>query len=224
LNAVIGFAEVLTNQYFGDLSPRQLDYSRGVLQSSQQLLRLIDDINDLATIEAGYMVLETCRLEVFDMLKTVLVLTRGRAKSRGLEIELCCPADIGAIAADERRLKQALFNLISNAIKFTPPGGAIRLGAERHESELLLTVADSGIGIPPSDQTRMFDKFERGTPRSGAGLGLSLVKSLIDLHGGTVTIDSAAGQGTTVTCRLPTGLQEFAGMPPSTKIESRAAA
>jgi signal transduction histidine kinase len=224
LNAVIGFAEVLTNQYFGDLNPRQLDYSRGVLQSSQQLLRLIDDINDLATIEAGYMVLETCRLEIFEMLSTVLALTRGRARSRGLEIELCCPPDIGAIAADERRLKQALFNLISNAIKFTPPGGAIRVGAERRESELLLTVADSGIGIPPSDQTRMFDKFERGTPRSGAGLGLSLVKSLIDLHGGTVTIDSAAGQGTTVTCRLPTGLQEFAGMPPSTKIESRAAA
>ncbi|HEX3411805.1 MAG TPA: ATP-binding protein, partial [Stellaceae bacterium] len=224
LNAVIGFAEVLTNQYFGDLNPRQLDYSRGILQGSEQLLRLIDDINDLATIEAGYMVLETCRVEVFEMLKTVLALTRGRAKSRGLEIELCCPPDIGAIAADERRLKQALFNLISNAIKFTPPGGAIRLGAERRESELLLSVADSGIGIPPSDQTRMFEKFERGTPRSGAGLGLSLVKSLIDLHGGTVTIDSAAGQGTTVTCRLPTGLQEFAGMPPSTKIESRAAA
>jgi signal transduction histidine kinase len=170
------------------------------------------------------MVLETCRVEVFEILKTVLVLTRGRAKSRGLEIELCCPPDIGAIAADERRLKQALFNLISNAIKFTPPGGAIRLGAERRESELLLSVADSGIGIPPSDQARMFEKFERGTPRSGAGLGLSLVKSLIDLHGGTVTIDSAAGQGTTVTCRLPTGLQKFAGMPPSTKIESRAAA
>ena len=149
LNAVIGFAEVLTNQYFGDLNPRQLDYSRGVLQSSQQLLRLIDDINDLATIEAGYMVLETCRLEIFEMLSTVLALTRGRARSRGLEIELCCPPDIGAIAADERRLKQALFNLISNAIKFTPPGGAIRLGAERRESELLLTVADSGIGIPP---------------------------------------------------------------------------
>jgi signal transduction histidine kinase len=224
LNAVIGFAEILTNQYFGDLNPRQLDYSRGILQSSQQLLGLINDILDLATIEAGYMVLETGRVEIFEMLKTVLALTRGRARSRGLKIELCCPPDIGAIAADERRLKQALFNLISNAIKFTPPGGAIRIEAERRESELLLTVADSGIGIPLSDQARIFEKFERGMPRSGAGLGLSLVKSLIDLHGGTVTIDSAAGQGTTVTCRLPTGLQEFAGMPPSTKIESRAAA
>jgi signal transduction histidine kinase len=224
LNAVIGFADILTNQYFGDLNPRQLDYTRGILQSSHQLLGLINDILDLATIEAGYMVLETSRVEIFDMLKAVLALTRGRARSRGLEIELCCPPDIGAIAADERRLKQALFNLVSNATKFTPPGGAIRIEAERRESELLLTVADSGIGIPPSDQARMFEKFERGMLRSGAGLGLSLVKSLIDLHSGTVTIDSAVGRGTTITCRLPTALREFAGMVPSPKIESRAAA
>ena len=161
LNAVIGFADILTNQYFGDLNPRQLDYSRDILQSSQQLLGLINDISDLATIEAGYMVLETGRVEIFEMLKTVLALTRGRAKSRGLEIELCCPPEIGVIDADESRIKQALFNLISNAIKFTPPGGAIRLGAERRESELLLIVADSGIGITPSDQTRMFEKFDR---------------------------------------------------------------
>jgi signal transduction histidine kinase len=224
LNAIIGFADILTNQYFGDLNPRQLDYSRGILQSSEQLRRLIDDISDLATIEAGYMVLETGRVEIFEMLKTVLALTRGRAKSRGLEIELCCPPEIGVIAADDRRIKQALFNLISNAIKFTPPGGAIRIEAERRESELLLTVTDSGIGIPPSDQTRMFEKFERGMPRSGAGLGLSLVKSLIDLHGGTVTIDSAAGRGTTITCRLPAALRECAGVRPSPQIESRAAA
>jgi signal transduction histidine kinase len=224
LNAVIGFADILTNQYFGDLNPRQLDYSRGILEGSQQLLGLINDILDLATIEAGYMVLETSRVEIFDMLKTVLALTRGRARSRELAIELSCPPDIGAIAADERRLKQALFNLISNAIKFTPPGGAIRIEAERREGELLLTVADSGIGIPPCDQARIFRKFERGMPRSGAGLGLSLVKSLIDLHGGAVTIDSAEGRGTTITCRLPTNLREFAGTLPLLQIESRAAA
>ena len=224
LNAIIGFADILTNQYFGDLNPRQLDYSRGILQSSQQLLGLINDILDLATIEAGYMVLETARVEIFEMLKSVLALTRGRAKSRELEMDLSCPPDIGAIAADELRLKQALFNLISNAIKFTPPGGAIRIEAERRESELLLTVADSGIGIPPSDQARMFEKFERGMPRSGAGLGLSLVKSLIDLHGGAVSIASTAGRGTTITCRLPSALREFGGMQPSAHIENRAAA
>ncbi|HEY4471108.1 MAG TPA: ATP-binding protein [Stellaceae bacterium] len=224
LNAVIGFADILTNQYFGDLNPRQLDYSRGILQGSQQLLGLINDILDLATIEAGYMVLETGRVEILEMLKTVLALTRERARSRGLDIELSCPLEIGAIAADERRLKQALFNLISNAIKFTPPGGAIRIEAERRENELLLTVADTGIGIPLSDQARMLEKFERGTPRSGAGLGLSLVRSLVELHAGSVTIDSAEGRGTTITCRLPAALPGFAAMVPSTHIESRAAA
>ena len=127
LNAIIGFAEILTNQYFGDLNPRQLDYSRGILDSSHQLMALINDILDLATIEAGYMVLETGRVEIFEMLKAVLALTRERApEPRACNRALHCPPDIGAIEADERRLKQALFNLISNAIKFTPPGGAIR--------------------------------------------------------------------------------------------------
>jgi signal transduction histidine kinase len=203
LNAVIGFAEILTNQYFGDLNPRQLDYSRGILQSSQQLLELINDILDLATIEAGYMMLETGRIEVFAMLQAVLSLTRDRARSRDLELDLRCPPEIGVIEGDERRLKQALFNLISNAIKFTPPGGAIRLEAARDKDALSLTVADTGIGIPPADQARVFEKFERGVRQSGAGLGLSLVKSLIELHGGTVVIESASGQGTRITCRLP---------------------
>ncbi len=109
LSAVIGFAEILTNQYFGDLNPRQLEYSRGILQGSQQLLGLVNDILDLATIEAGHMVLETGRVEIFDMLKTVLALTRGSARSRELEIELCCPPEIGVIAADERRTQAGAF-------------------------------------------------------------------------------------------------------------------
>jgi len=224
LNAVIGFADILTNQYFGDLNQRQLDYSRGILQSSQQLLGLINDILDLATIEAGYMVLETGRVDVFNMLQTVLALTRERARARELEIELWCAPNIGTIAADERRLKQALFNLVSNAIKFTPPGGAIRLAGERGENELVLTVADTGIGTPAPGQTQAPRKLEPGTPRSGAGLGLSLVRSLIELHGGTVTIESAAGRGTTIMCRMPAAPRKSAGVAPSEPIASREAA
>ena len=159
LNAVIGFADILNNQYFGELNARQLEYSRGILASSHQLMKLINDILDLATIEAGYMVLETRRVEVFEMLQAVLSLTRERARSRDLALELQCPPDIGVIEADERRLKQALFNLISNAIKFTLPGGAVTLRAERREAELLLTVADTGIGIPQSDQARIVRKI-----------------------------------------------------------------
>ena len=203
LNAVIGFTEILANQYFGTLNPRQLDYSHSVLSSARLLMRLINDILDLATIEAGYMVLETGRIDIFEMLQAVLTLTRERARNRDLELDLRCPPEIGVIEADERRLKQALFNLISNAIKFTPPGGAIRIEAVRREDDLLLTVADTGIGIPLADQARVFEKFERGVRQTGAGLGLSLVKSLIELHGGTVMIESAARQGTRVTCRLP---------------------
>jgi signal transduction histidine kinase len=203
LNAVIGFTEIMANQYFGALNPRQLDHSHSILASARLLMRLINDILDLATIEAGYMVLETGRIDVFEMLQAVLTLTRERARNRDLELDLRCPPQIGVIEADERRLKQALFNLISNAIKFTPPGGAIRVEAARCEDALLLTVADTGVGIPLADQARVFEKFERGVRQSGAGLGLSLVKSLIELHGGTVIIESTAGQGTRVTCRLP---------------------
>src|ERR1700731_2606267 len=148
LNAVIGFAEILTNQYFGTLNPRQLDYSHSVLASARILMRLINDILDLATIEAGYMVLETGCVEVRGMLQAVVSLTRERARSRDLELELRCPPEIGAIEGDERRSQQALFNLISNSIKFTPPGGAISVEADRQKDALLLTVADPGAGIP----------------------------------------------------------------------------
>jgi signal transduction histidine kinase len=206
LNGIIGFAEILANQYFGTLNQRQLDYSRGILDSSHRLLSLINDILDLATIEAGYLVLETGPVDIYEMLQAIMTLTRERARNQDLDLLLACPAAIGTIEADERRLKQALFNLISNAIKFTPSGGTIKVEARRDGGDLLLAVSDTGVGIPSADQARIFEKFERGNaqlPQSGAGLGLSLVKSLIELHGGTVEIDSTPGSGATVTCRLP---------------------
>src|SRR5204862_1421721 len=193
-------------QYFGQLSERQLEYSRGILDSSHRLMSLINDILDLATIEAGYMALETGPVDIRAMLQAVITLTRERARNRDLALTLRCPREIGTIEADERRLKQALFNLISNAIKFTPAGGSIRLEARRSGNELILAVTDTGVGIPAVDQERVFEKFERGNPQareSGAGLGLSLVKSLIELHGGSVSIESAPGSGTTILCRLP---------------------
>ncbi|HTQ33538.1 MAG TPA: ATP-binding protein [Stellaceae bacterium] len=206
LNAIIGFAEILANEYFGTLTPRQLDYSRGILDSSHRLLSLINDILDLATIEAGYMTLETGSVDIRDMLDAVLTLTRERARNQNLDLSLHCADDVGVIEADERRLKQALFNLISNAIKFTPPGGSIRLEAEMDADELILSVADTGVGIPMADQARVFEKFERGDPtlaQTGAGLGLSLVKSLVELHGGTVSMESSPENGTIVRCHLP---------------------
>jgi signal transduction histidine kinase len=210
LNAILGFAEILANQYFGPLSERQLDYSRGIIESSQRLMSLINDILDLATIEAGYLALETGRIEVRDMLEAVMTLTRERARSQDLSLTMSCAPGIDAIEADERRLKQALFNLISNAMKFTPAGGSVRLEARLEDGDLIFAVSDTGVGIPAADQERVFDKFERGNPHSrdsGAGLGLSLVKSLIELHGGSITIDSEPDSGTTILCRLPARLR-----------------
>jgi signal transduction histidine kinase len=205
LNAIIGFAEILTNQYFGELNTRQLDYSRGILDSSHRLLALINDILDLATIEAGYMTLETEPVDVHTLMASVLALTRERARKQNLELEFDCPHDLGAVIADEKRLKQALFSLLSNAIKFTPAGGTITLAASRGDGEIGLSVADTGVGIAEEHHVRVFDKFERGNPQarhSGAGLGLSLVKSFIELHGGRVEMVSQQGSGTRVTCWL----------------------
>jgi len=205
LNAIIGFAEILTNQYFGELNPRQLDYSRGILDSSHRLLSLINDILDLATIEAGYMQLETDTIDIHAMMSGVLALTRERARKQNLALEFDCPAGIGTLVGDERRLKQALFSLISNALKFTPSGGTITLSARRIGEEIALTVADTGVGVPSEEQVRIFEKFERGNTHarnSGPGLGLSLVKSFVELHGGTVELESHPGTGTKVTCLL----------------------
>jgi signal transduction histidine kinase len=168
---------------------------------------LINDILDLASIEAGHMTLELEAIDLQRMLSSVLALTRERARKKKLDIEFDCPPDIGMIVADERRLKQALFNILSNSIKFTPENGTITLTARRGDGAVELTFSDTGIGIPREDHGRVFGKFERGShpeARHGAGLGLSLVKSFIELHGGTVELASEEGAGTRLTCRLPT--------------------
>jgi len=206
LNTILGFAEILANQYFGELTPRQLEYSRGILESSHRLLALINDILDLATIEAGYMALERTDTELHGLLANVLSLMRERARNQQLTLLFDCAPNIGALAIDPRRIKQALFNLLSNAFKFTPPGGTITLAARRDAGEVVITVSDTGVGIPEQDQARVFERFERAAKfgrHSGAGLGLSLVKSFVELHGGRVEMSSVEGQGTTVVCHLP---------------------
>jgi signal transduction histidine kinase len=206
LNSIIGFAEILANQYFGELSSRQLEYAQGILESSQRLLSLINDILDLATIEAGYMVLEVTEVDLHGLLAGVLALGRQRARTQQLTLVFDCHPSIGSIEADPRRLKQALFNLMTNACSFTPPGGSVTLAARREQGEVAITVSDTGIGIAEKDRGRVFDRFERGvmfSSEGGAGLGLSLVKSFIELHGGRVELNSMSGEGTSVTCYLP---------------------
>jgi signal transduction histidine kinase len=205
LNAIIGFTEILAHQYFGELNPRQSGYAQSILESSGQLLSLINDILDLATIEAGYMEIDREPVDIHALMSGVITLARERARAQGLRIEFDCPADIGTVPGDERRLKQAIFNLVSTALKFTPEGGSVTLAARRERDRVALIVSDTGVGVAEQDQERIFEKFERGSSQarqSGAGLGLSLVKSLIELHGGVVELHSHPGRGTTVTCWL----------------------
>lgn len=216
LNAIMGFAEILNNRYFGDLNERQFEYTESIIDASQRLLSLINDILDLATIEAGYMALERRPVEVHAMVRNVHELMREWAGKQNLKITVSCDAGIGLIDADERRLKQALYNLVSNAIKFTPAGGKITLSARRADGRLTLTVADTGIGIPEADQRRVLGRFEKAHPNSrhsGVGLGLALVKSLVEMHGGQLELKSTPGEGTTVSCILPAGDMDGIDLP-----------
>ncbi len=205
LNAIVGFAEILENQYFGELNERQLEYSQAIVESSKRLHTLINDILDLATIEAGYLRLDLGEVDLRALLDSLYNLGFERARNRGIELTLDCPGDIGAQTGDELRLKQAVFNLLSNALKYTPEGGRVTLGARRREDGVELSVTDTGVGIAEDDQDRIFESFERagGRRKSGAGLGLALVKRLIELHGGRVSLHSRAGEGTSVTCLTP---------------------
>ena len=207
LNAIIGFTEILNNQYFGQLNQRQVEYTEGVLEASQHLLTLINDILDLAVIEAGRMVLDIEPVSIKGVVDSVVQITGEWARGQELQLETDVPADIGLIQADERRLKHALFNLVGNAIKFTPAGGRIGVAARRVGQQVALSVEDTGLGIPEEDANRVFDTFVRGKDKhgrpAGAGLGLALVRSLIELHGGRVEMQSKPGVGTKVTCWLP---------------------
>jgi len=208
LNTIIGFSEILKNEYFGKLNARQKEYGDGILEASQSLLLLINDIIDLATIEAGYMALKLESVDIHAMLVSVLTLTRERARDHNLKLNFDCEANIGSLYADQRRLRQAMFNLISNSIKFTPEGGTITVSARREDGHVLLAVADTGVGVAKEEQGHVFEKFVRGQStqvrQSGAGLGLSLVKSFIELHGGHVVMTSEPGVGTEVVCYIPT--------------------
>jgi len=212
LNAIIGFAEILDQSYFGELTQRQAEYSRGILEASNRLLSLINDILDIATIEAGYLQLDLATVNVSDLLAGLEKFAAERARNRDLRFAIDCPTDIGTVVGDERRLRQAVYNVVSNALKFTPPGGQIVVSARREEDSMAITVTDTGIGIDPQDQGIVFERFARVSSQgrqTGAGLGLALVKRLIELHHGTVELHSTPGEGTQVTCHVP-----IAGPPP----------
>jgi len=208
LNAVIGFSEVLQEKMFGELNEKQLDYVNDIHTSGKHLLALINDILDLSKIEAGRMELEPSEFHLPAMLETALTLVRERASRSGIQLALEVDPGVGQVRGDERKLKQVTLNLLSNAVKFTPQGESVRLAAKPNGSAIEVSVADTGVGIAPEDQALVFEEFRQvggdsARKAEGTGLGLALAKKFVELHGGTLRLESAVGRGSTFTFTLP---------------------
>jgi signal transduction histidine kinase len=208
LTNITGFTQLLDDPNIGPLNPRQHEYLGYITSSTNALLAIVDNILDLATIEAGAMTLDLAPVDIRATMQAAAEGVQDRLAQDQITLELRAAADIGTFVADGRRIRQVLFNLLSNAVGFSPRGGRVVLAAERRADGLVLSVADEGPGIPPEMKDKVFDWFEShplGSRHRGVGLGLSLVRSFIALHGGTVRIESEVARGTKVTCVLPAG-------------------
>ncbi|MEL6286256.1 MAG: ATP-binding protein, partial [Pseudomonadota bacterium] len=202
LTTILGYAEFLDSQRHGELTGRQKDYVNSILQASDHLSKLIENILDLAMIEAGRMDLDVAETEIAPLVQACIDMVVSKAEDTEVAIHLDIDEGVGAIQADGGRLKQVLFNLMSNAIRFTEPGGTVTVSAQRSGEMVTISVADTGKGMGAERRATSFDSFTSGDQR-GAGLGLALVHRFIDLHGGNVGIKENEGGGTVVTCWLP---------------------
>ena len=208
LTNIIGFAELLKTQVTGPLTPRQAEYVEHITTSSSVLLTIVNDILDLATVDAGIVQLDYMEIHLADLLDEVSSQLADRLHESNVSLQIVTDPQLGMIVADHQRLKQILIKILTNAINFSPDGGTIRMRCWREETDFIFTVSDHGPGIPKDVLESVFNRFEakgKAGKRSGAGLGLSIVESFVGLHNGTVTIDSREGQGTDVTCRIPSG-------------------
>ena len=207
LNAVIGFSEVLLEKMFGELNPKQEEYLGDILGSGRHLLALINDILDLAKVESGHMELDLGTFDLPAVLNSTFMLIRERANRHSIHVSLDIDHRLGRFTADERKLKQILLNLLSNALKFTPEDGTVSLKAVLQDVGVEISVTDTGIGIEPEFQQKIFDEFfqvgDHLKKQEGTGLGLAVTKKFIELHGGRIWVQSAKGQGSTFTFTLP---------------------
>ena len=213
LNAIIGFSEVLAERMFGELNEKQDEYLKDIYASGQHLLSLINDILDLSKIEAGRMELELTDFDLPSAIDNALILVRERASRRGITLGHTIDERLGTIRGDERKVKQVLLNLLSNALKFTPEGGRIDVSAARAwTASAEISVTDTGVGIAPEDQEAVFEEFRQvGTADKkveGTGLGLALSRKFIELHGGRIWVKSQVGHGSTFTFTLPVRREE----------------
>ncbi len=209
LNAIIGFSEIIAGRVFGDDPERYRGYAQDIVDSGRHLLSIINDILDIAKIESGRLELSDDRVSIAATLRSCLNIVRERAHAAELDLAAELPDRLPELRADERAIKQVLLNLLSNAVKFTKPGGQVTVSAALEtDGSLVVRVADTGIGIAQEDLARVFAPFEQvenamSRTAEGTGLGLPLVRSLVELHGGRIEIDSTPGVGTTVTVLLP---------------------
>jgi signal transduction histidine kinase len=207
LNAIIGFSEVLHEQMFGELNERQLAYVNDVLEAGRHLLSLINDVLDLAKIEAGRMELDLSQVAIPEILGSAVSMHAERASRGGIELALKTQPEEITVTADERRLRQVVFNLVSNAVKFTPADGRIDISARLVDDHVEVAVADTGPGIAAEDIDKIFEEFEQtreGKQAEGTGLGLPLSRKLVELHGGRLWAESDPGHGSTFRFTLPT--------------------
>jgi signal transduction histidine kinase len=211
LNAVIGFSEVLLDRLFGEINERQAEYLRDIWNSGRHLLELLNDILDLSKVEAGQMTLEPSTFVVGSALDYALAMVRERATLHAITLTVQVADDVGVVEVDELRFKQVVLNLLSNAVKFTPDGGSVCVSAYREGAELNVTVSDTGIGVPPEDQQRIFESFQQGrrgaSKEEGTGLGLTLSRRIIGLFGGRMWLESTPGEGSTFGFAIPGALQ-----------------
>jgi CheY-like chemotaxis protein/anti-sigma regulatory factor (Ser/Thr protein kinase) len=203
---------VLLERMFGELNERQDDYLRDIWSSGKHLLELLNDILDLSKVEAGQMVLDRSEFVLRESLEYCLSLVRERALKQKIVLSLEVAPEVGLLDADRLRFRQVVLNLLSNAVKFTPDGGGVNVRASTRGQDLVVTVTDTGLGVPAEDRQRIFDSFQQG-PRApgeteGTGLGLTLSKRIIELHGGRIWIESEVGKGSTFGFTLPAGSEE----------------
>lgn len=206
LTNIIGFSELLAQPQVGALNDKQREYLGDISTSSKTLLAIIDDILTLATMDAGAMELKLGPVDVRAVIDAAILGIREAAVRAQMTIHIAVADDVTEFIADEARVRQILYNLLSNAVGFSKAGGTITVTCRRDQGMIEFTVADQGVGIPKDQQWRMFERFEsrsQGLGHRGAGLGLSIVKSLVELHGGSVDLESEPGRGTRVTVRLP---------------------
>jgi signal transduction histidine kinase len=211
LNAIVGFSQVLKERLFGEVNDKQEEYLDDILSSADHLLALINDILDLSKVEAGQVELETGLFSLREALERGVVMVRERASKNRVRLVLELDPAVDLVEGDERRIRQVVFNLLSNAVKFTPAGGQVDVSATRRDGEVLVAVTDTGPGIAAEDQARIFEEFQQATSDGngerpeGTGLGLALSRSLVELHGGRIWVESQPGHGSTFTFTLPVG-------------------